>query len=70
MYNSIVEIKIFHRIGGSATMRERMTVEKLIEELNKCSPNAVIVAESPYRDQFYIYSATESDNNEVVWLEA
>lgn len=51
-------------------MRERMTVEKLIEELNKCDPKALIVAESPYRDQFHVYSVTESDNHEVVWLEA
>lgn len=48
----------------------RLTVKEMIEELSKCNPDAEVIAESPYRDQFRIYTVTESDCKSVVWLEA
>lgn len=51
-------------------MRKRMTVKELIEQLNNFNPEAEIIAESPYRDQFRVFSTEESDDKTVVWLYA
>ncbi len=48
----------------------KLTVKEMIKELSKCNPDAEVIAESPYRDQFRIYTVTESDCRSVVWLEA
>ena len=51
-------------------MRKIMKVKDMIKELSKYNPEAEMIAESPYRDQFKIYSVEESDNKEVVWMYA
>ena len=51
-------------------MRKIMKVKDMIEELSKYNPEAEMIAESPYRDQFKIYSVEESDDKEVVWMYA
>jgi hypothetical protein len=49
---------------------KRLTVKEVIAELLKCNPDAEVIAESPYRDRFKVYTVTESDCKTVVWLEA
>ncbi len=50
--------------------KNRLTVKEVIEELSKCNPNAEVIAESPYRDQFRVYTVEESGCKTVVWLYA
>ena len=55
---------------GRNKMRKVITVKEMIEQLSKCNPEAEIIAESPYRDQFKVYSIEESDDRTVVWMYA
>lgn len=47
---------------------ERLTVEKVIEELKKYDKNAHVLCESPYREQFFLHELEESDDKSVVFL--
>lgn len=47
---------------------ERLTVEKLIEELKKYEKNSLVICESPYRDQFFLHELVESDDKSVIYL--
>lgn len=55
---------------GDIAMRKIIKVKDMIEELSKFNPEAEMIAESPYRDQFKIYSVEESDDKTVVWIYA